>query len=627
LIADPDLPPGAWVFRLDMSQRAWAADVFSSSIATDHVTATAGITTVLFGGLLHNRMELVQLLGSDTGEYDAATLIARAYERWGEGAIERVQGACAIVICDAGQPMVIAARDRLGVYPLFHAGDDSRLLLSNSIGALLGQRGISNAINLPAVADHLRHVWPFADETYFEGVHRVPPGNVLSRNGGRARLRRYWEPAPGADVDWIRPDEIEQFDSLFEQAVARCQAPGKAGIFLSGGLDSVSIAAVAASRARALGEPDPLALSLVFPHPDANEEPVQRAVATTLGLQQILLHWDEAVGPQGLFRESIDLSSRGQSPLLNLWMPAYERLAIAGREHGCVTILTGGGGDEWLMVSPYYAADLIRRLDLAGLIRLYNEHRRSHKVSPLGYLRRIVWLYGLRPLALDATVTTLQRRMPSLLTKATLRRLEQKAPPWLAPDPALRRKMADRELRRREMQWAAMRASAGSGRKYPRVYFAEIRSGLEHPLVSMELEELYTQGRRLGLRMLQPFWDAQLVEFLYRTPPPLLNEGGRSKALVRRAVARRFPGLGFEHQRKVAATGFVRALIEDEGRRAWSELHGVGSLASAGLVDGPVLRRRIEEVLGNRETRRYYFVWDLLVVESFLRIRQSDIGR
>ena len=95
---------------------------------------------------------------------------------------------------------------------------------------------------------------------------------------------------------------------------------------------------------------------------------------------------------------------------------------------------------------PLYAADLIRRLDLAGLARLYNEHRRSYNVSPFRYLRRIAWLYGFKPLALDASVSTLQRWMPSVLTRATLRRLEHKAPPWLAPDPALRRKMADREL-------------------------------------------------------------------------------------------------------------------------------------------------------------------------------------
>ena len=250
------------------------------------------------GGLLHNRAELVQLLGEDPGPNDA-TLIARAYEQWGEGAIERVQGSCAIVICDARQRIVLAARDRLGTYPLFHLADRERHVFSNSIDALLAQDGVSNALNLPALVDHLRHVWPFADETYFEAVHRVPPGNVLRRDANGSRLRRYWDPEPEGRFEWVQPDEIEQFDVLFEQAVARCQAPGRVGIFLSGGLDSVSVAAVATSRARATGEPDPLALSLAFPDPEANEEPVQRAVAAGLGLEQVMLDWGEAVGPRG----------------------------------------------------------------------------------------------------------------------------------------------------------------------------------------------------------------------------------------------------------------------------------------------------------------------------------------
>jgi hypothetical protein len=312
------------------------------------------------------------------------------------------------------------------------------------------------------------------------------------------------------------------------------------------------------------------------------------------------------------------------APLLNLWMPAYDRLAAAGRERGCVSILTGGGGDEWLIVSPYYAADLIRGLDLVGLARLYSDNRRSHNVSALPYLRHIVWRYGLRPLAVDFSVALLRRRAPAVLTRTTLRRLRDKTPAWLAPDPALREEMAERELRRRDEQWIRSEARGGSTRGYPRTYFAEVRSGFEHPLVSMELEEHYAQGRRLDVRMLQPFWDAELVEFLYRTPPVLLNEGGRSKALVRHAVARRFPGLGFESQRKIAATGFVSSLIEAEGNRAWSQLGGVHALASAGLVNAVALRKVIDETLGNQESRQYYRVWDLLALESFLRVRQRE---
>jgi asparagine synthetase B (glutamine-hydrolysing) len=606
--------------RVDASAAAWSPIVVSSSTASDHTTATVEGTTVVLGGLLHNRNELVQLLGEDPGPNDA-TLIARGYEQWGEGVIERAQGSCAIVLCDARKRIVLAARDRLGTYPLFHLAGPQRAF-SNSVEALLAENGVSNALNLPALVDHLRHVWPFAHETYFEAVHRVPPGNVLRRDASGSRLRRYWDPEPTGRFEWVQRDEIEQFDALFERAVARCQAPGPVGIFLSGGLDSVSVAAVATSRARATGGPNPLALSLAFPDPDAYEEPVQRAVAAGLGIEQVMLQWNEAVGPRGLLQDVIELSAQAPAPLLNLWMPAYERLATIGRERGCVSILTGGGGDEWLIVSPYYAADLIRSLDVVGIARMYNDHRRSHNVSALPYLRHLVWSYGLRPLALGSSIAILRRRAPSVLRRITLRRLETKVPPWLAPDPALRFEMAERELRRRAEQWGGSRQTHAGDGKYPRTYFAEVRSGLEHPLVSMELEELYAQGRRLGLHMLQPFWDAQLVEFLYRTPPKLLNEGGRSKALVRQAVARRFPGLGFENQRKIAATGFVRSLIDAEGSRAWSELGGVPALSDAGVVDDVGLGRLVDEGLAGRRAREYYRVWDLLALESFSRRRK-----
>ena len=118
---------------------------------------------------------------------------------------------------------------------------------------------------------------------------------MLRRDENGARCRRYWDPAPDGNIEWVRPDEIEQFDALFDQAVARCMAPGPVGIFLSGGLDSVSVAAVATTRARAAADREPLALSLAFPG-DANEEPVQREVATALGIDQIVLDWDAAVG-------------------------------------------------------------------------------------------------------------------------------------------------------------------------------------------------------------------------------------------------------------------------------------------------------------------------------------------
>jgi asparagine synthetase B (glutamine-hydrolysing) len=239
------------------------------------------------------------------------------------------------------------------------------------------------------------------------------------------------------EIDWVHEDELGHFDELLEQAVQRCRDGRPTGIFLSGGLDSVSIAAVAASATRSESDAAPLALSLAFPDPEANEERVQRGVAKTLGIPQIMLEWDPAVGPEGVIGRAAELTSSLPAPLLNFWMPAYDGLAMAGRERGCEVILTGAGGDEWLGVTPFYAADLLRWGSIRGLRRLYAEQRRSYPVTRLAYGRNVVWRYGARPVLGSAVKRGLDRTAPSLIERERLRRIARSTPRWIAPDPAL----------------------------------------------------------------------------------------------------------------------------------------------------------------------------------------------
>lgn len=515
---------------------------------------------------------------------------------------------------------LLAARDRLGSYPLFYAETAGDLCLSNSIEALLAEPDVPDAVNVLAVADHLRHRWPVRDETYFEAVRRVPPGHAMLVKDGSCRISRYWDPAPSGAVDWVQADELDRFDALFEDAVDRCLVHGPAGIFLSGGLDSVSVAAVAAASCRRRGHPYPWALSLSFPDPESNEEPRQRAVAAALELPQVVMAWEDAVAPAGLVPAALDLNAVSPAPLLNLWMPAYDRLALQGRARGCSVILTGNGGDEWLSVSPYYAADLIRNFDVRGLYRLFHEHRRSHRVASLLYLRNLLWRFGARPLLVDRAKRALSRS-PSLLRDVQARRMGSRIPEWLAPDPELRRSLVERSL-----ETHTTRELRTSDRRHPRIYIREMRSGMDHPLVAMELEELQEQGRRLGVRVLQPFWDATLVEFLYRTPPALLNRGGLAKGLVRETVARRFPKLGFETQRKLTATRFARSVLLHEGGQAWQDVRGATALGEAGIVDTRALNQKVDRVLRDPESREFHVVWDVLALETWLRTRRQTGG-
>jgi hypothetical protein len=230
-----------------------------------------------------------------------------------------------------------------------------------------------------------------------------------------------------------------------------------------------------------------------------------------------------------------------------------------------------------------------------------------------------MWRFGARPL-LENGVKALLARSPSLLTKLRVRRIRSATPDWLAPDPRLRQVLLQRNLDARTT--SSLEVGRRDGRRYPQTYVDVMRSGLNHAVVAMELEEYSEQGRRLGLGIMHPFWDSALVEFLYRTPPELLNRGGRTKGLVRDTVARRFPSLGFDTQRKVTALGFARSLIVEEGRQAWSELGGATALADAGVVDAPALDELLHRILRDPRSRGFHVVWDVLTLESWLRARR-----
>jgi asparagine synthetase B (glutamine-hydrolysing) len=573
--------------------------------------AEVGSARAIFGGVLDNEDDL----GAESSpDGNAAKLLLHAYLRSGDSLLPTLRGAFGLVVLDKRRTTGLCVRDPLGVCPLFTATAGDELLVSPSIESLLAQPEVSGQVNVPALADHLLHRWPDPAETFFSSVRRIPPGHALRLAPGERRLYRYWEPIPvGGPVDWLTEDEVESFDLLLEQAVTRCLQRGPAGIFLSGGLDSVSVAATAASAARERDLPEPCALSLVFPDPDVNEEDVQTQVASGLGLRQELLHWDEAVGPRGLVQEALELSARCASPLINLWAPAYDRLARRGIDRGCTVILTGSGGDEWLGVTPMYAADLLRTFDVVGLYRLIAAQRRSYELSRVRFFADALWRFGARPLAVEAVA----HGAPGLLIARRRGNARATIPSWVAPRPDLRDTLVDRALSADPHQW---RPALDKTR--PRFYLEELRRSLDHALVSVEMEETFEQGLRVGVPVRAPYWDADLVQLLYRAPVELLNRAGRAKGLVRERLAHRFPELGFERQRKVTSLRFATSLFRSETAAAWASLGGAGTLAEAGVVDERRIEPAVQRLLTQGgDPRSMHRVWDILNLEGWLRAR------
>jgi Asparagine synthase len=136
----------------------------------------------------------------------------------------------------------------------------------------------------------------------------------------------------------------------------------------------------------------------------------------------------------------------------------------------------------------------------------------------------------------------------------------------------------------------------------------------------VEMEETFEQGRRVGAAIRAPYWDADLLELLYRMPVEVLNRGGRAKGLVRDALARRFPDLGLQRQRKVISVRFTTSLLFREAAGAWAAVGGVRALADAGVVDPKGSEQAVESFLtGGADTRNMQALWDILNLEVWLR--------
>jgi hypothetical protein len=146
-----------------------------------------------------------------------------------------------------------------------------------------------------------------------------------------------------------------------------------------------------------------------------------------------------------------------------------------------------------------------------------------------------------------------------------------------------------------------------------------MRTGLDHALTSMEMEEWDEVRRRAGVRIAQPFWDAGVVDLLHRVDPRALMQGGRSKGLVRSALERRFPGLGFGAQKKVLSSDFFGAVLHTGAPAALDAIGGLDSLADLGVIDAPAAERFLRDVVARNDRRNIHHIWSILGLEVWTR--------
>jgi len=466
-----------------------------------------GACALVWDGRLDNRDELLTALhaaGLPAGTGTDPELVLGAYRLWGAECARHLLGELAFIVWDAGAQRLFAARDRIGLKPLYYTRQDSTLLIASEAKALLA--GLErmpepdDALVLALLLSECRE--EDNSRTLFSGIHRLPPGHVLVLEHGRLQVERYWQIDPSRRVTHRQPEAyVEQFRAVFDEAVrARMRSAFPVGCFLSGGLDSSAIAITAAAAGGA-----PLEAFTIFNrHPASDERHYARLVAAAAriplreyadegrdpldGLEQLLFAVENP-----LVTNHADLRGLGQ--LINA--------------QGCRVMLDGDGGDH-LMDESGYLADLLVRTNPVRFLRETRAFARS---------------YGGR--TGECLQMAVQDAMPTPMKHAAkhLRGL----PAWI------NRTMADRAAF--TARWAQARVPLTFPSGAQRLSYQDALS----PYLLMKLELNEREAAQAGREIRYPFLDSRLVEFILAVPWQQRCRNGERKWLLREAMTGLLP--------------------------------------------------------------------------------------
>jgi len=521
-------------------------------------------------------------------------VVPHAYDAWGDDFLDRLDGMYALALWDGERRRLLLARDRLGEKPLYWTVADGLLVFASELTALLRHPAVPRELDAPALSAYLAMEYVPAPLTIVRGVRKLEPGCALALEDGQVREWRYWSlPAAAAAPPPPYPEAVERLQALLDEAVAsRLVSDVPLGIFLSGGLDSSTVAALAARH----GALETFAIG--FEERSFDESAWAREVAGRIGShhhERVLRSADmPALVPRlpTILDEPLGDASIIPTALLSAF--ARERVTVA---------LGGDGGDELFAGYPMHqaarVAPLVRALP-RGLVRGAQAAARRLPVSHANF-------------ALGFKIATFLRGAaePPPLAHAL----------WMSSyAPEEQRALLTPET------WAA----AGEGNvAFAAVTDAWARSEGAQPIARAAhldaltylpndvLTKVDRASMAVALEVRAPFLSRALAEFAASLPDAYRMRGLEGKRILRDAVRGLIPDAVLERPKKgfgipVAAwlTGALKPLVRD--------LLSPAALRAGGLFRPEEVQRRLEEHEARRVDHRKP-LWTLLVFELWRR--------
>lgn len=479
---------------------------------------------------LDNRDELARSLDLPppaTAQLADSALILMAYRRWGTDCPQRLLGDFAFAIWDPGPRQLLCARDHLGIRPLFYHRGPRFFAFANGIQGLFALPRVPRRLNEGKLREFLVDLHADTVSSQWEGIARLPPGHRLVVTADGLRVERYWEPGQAAPIRFARDqDYVEAFQEVFRESVAcRLRSLRPVGSELSGGLDSSSVATVAAGLLQTRGQRLPTfswipEAGYVVPRGNPNrildESPLIR---TIFAEHDTIEPTFVDASDQTLLATLAEVHKTAQAAVRNvpifLWWRATRQLA---QTRGLGVLLTGIGGN---LTFSYDGSRLLADLAAAGQWRSFARAIRDYRAASgrpwHGVLRQQV----LRPLLGGPQWWPGRRGRPGWNWRYSAVRMT----------PATQGQLV---ARFREL-----------GRD-PDFRFTRDQGDLRvllmtRDLLTATLDHLYALDAAWGLETRHPGLDRRLVDFCLSLPLDQYLHRGQTRALIRRAMAGTLP--------------------------------------------------------------------------------------
>lgn len=439
--------------------------------------------------------------GARFGSRCDVEVIPHLYARDGLDLARSLNGQFALAVYDTARDRLVLGRDQTGIAPLFWARVGDGILFGSEIKALLAHPDMPRQLDPAGLDQILTYPGLVSPRTMFQGVQALRPGHLLVIEGGSPREVKYWDydfpTEPMAETD--EAALLDELDAALRGAVARrLVADVPVGVYISGGLDSALIAALAHQIA-----PDTArhSFSITFPDRTIDEAPWQALVRDQIGS----IHHEVSFSEDDILQNLRQIVVSGETALKESYNACTLVLARLVAAEGMRVVLTGEGADELFGGYVGYRLDLTRDSGFCDDIEeMIEEETRTRLWGDSGFFYE-------REYAANADLTG------ALLSDALLaRRADFSA---LATSPVDHAQLAGR--------------SAFHKRSY-----LDLKLRLPDHLLADHSDRV---AYCASVEARYPFLDPQVIDVARRIPPALMLKGGEEKYMLKALGARYLP--------------------------------------------------------------------------------------